>query len=58
MTRMDVHEALYTTRMMRRLGRDPDRRPVHEVSSRNRWGRDFGLTVPEPLWPNTKEDVS
>jgi nitroreductase len=29
-----------------------DRHPVHEVSSRNRWGRDFGLTVPAPLWPS------
>ncbi|QRP47770.1 nitroreductase family protein [Amycolatopsis sp. FDAARGOS 1241] len=28
-----------------------NRRPVHEVSSRNRWGRDFGVSVPEPLWP-------
>lgn len=28
-----------------------DRRPVHEVSSRNRWGAPFGAQVPEPLWP-------
>ncbi|GHH71846.1 oxidoreductase [Streptomyces sulfonofaciens] len=28
-----------------------NRRPVHEVSSRNRWGQDFGLAVPAPLWP-------
>jgi nitroreductase len=28
-----------------------DRRPVHEVSSRNRWGAEFGAQVPEPLWP-------
>ena len=28
-----------------------NRRPVHAVSSRNRWGRDFGVTVPSPLWP-------
>jgi len=27
------------------------RRPVHEVSSRNRWGDPVGFTVPEPLWP-------
>ena len=26
------------------------RRPVHEVSSRNRWGTDVGFEVPEPLW--------
>jgi nitroreductase len=28
-----------------------NRRPVHEVSSRNRWDAPFGLEVPEPLWP-------
>jgi nitroreductase len=28
-----------------------NRHPVHEVSSRNRWRRDFGVTVPSPLWP-------
>ncbi|MCU1426827.1 MAG: nitroreductase [Actinomycetia bacterium] len=27
------------------------RRPVHEVSFRNRWGNDLGFDVPEPLWP-------
>lgn len=27
------------------------RRPVHEVSYRNRWGTPLGLTVDEPLWP-------
>lgn len=27
-----------------------NRRPVHEVSSRNHWGSEFGLPVPEPLW--------
>ena len=26
------------------------RRPVHEVSYRNRWGEDVGFQVPEPLW--------
>jgi nitroreductase len=26
------------------------RRPVHEVSSRNRWGTPIGFEVPEPLW--------
>jgi nitroreductase len=28
-----------------------NRRPVHEVSSRNRWDAPFGVDVPEPLWP-------
>jgi nitroreductase len=27
------------------------RRPVHEVTYRNRWGTPFGLEVPAPLWP-------
>jgi nitroreductase len=26
------------------------RQPVHEVSSRNRWGDPVGFEVPEPLW--------
>lgn len=26
------------------------RRPVHEVSYRNRWGTPIGFEVPEPLW--------
>ena len=26
------------------------RRPVHEVSYRNRWGTPLGFEVPEPLW--------
>ena len=26
------------------------RRPVHEVSYRNRWGAEVGFEVPEPLW--------
>ena len=34
-----------------RWGVAADRRPVHEVSSRNRWGDEFGARVPEPLWP-------
>ena len=29
------------------------RRPVHEVSYRNRWGAPTGFDVPEPLWPST-----
>jgi nitroreductase len=32
-----------------------NRRPVQEVSSRNRWGAPFGVTVPEPLWPAQDE---
>lgn len=28
------------------------RRPVHEVSFRNRWGGDPGFEITEPLWPN------
>lgn len=27
-----------------------NRLPVHEVSSRNRWGAPFGVEVPQPLW--------
>jgi nitroreductase len=27
------------------------RRPVHEVSYRNRWGSDVGFQIDEPLWP-------
>jgi nitroreductase len=34
-----------------RWGVAANRRPVHEVSSRNRWGDGFGAEVPEPLWP-------
>jgi nitroreductase len=33
-----------------RWGVAADRHPVHQVSSRNRWGTPFGLEVPEPLW--------
>jgi nitroreductase len=35
-----------------RWGVAAERRPVHEVSSRNRWGAGFGAQVPEPLWPS------
>ena len=27
-----------------------ERRPVNEVTYRNTWGTDLGITVPEPLW--------
>jgi nitroreductase len=27
------------------------RRPVHEVSYRDRWGTPVGFEIPEPLWP-------
>ncbi|MEV5176460.1 nitroreductase family protein [Streptomyces flaveolus] len=33
-----------------RWGVAANRRPLHEVASRNTWGGDFGATVPEPLW--------
>lgn len=33
-----------------RWGVATDRRPVHEVSSRNRWGGAFGAEVPKPMW--------
>jgi nitroreductase len=28
------------------------RRPVHEVAHRNRWGAPLGVEVPDPLWPS------
>ena len=28
----------------------PLRRPVHEVTSRNRWGGELGMHIPVPLW--------
>ncbi|GAA4542312.1 nitroreductase family protein [Mycobacterium paraffinicum] len=31
-----------------------NRRPVHEVSSRNGWGKPFGVEVPQPLWPSQR----
>lgn len=34
-----------------RWGVASNRRPVHEVASRNAWGEPFGATVPRPLWP-------
>ncbi|GGI97689.1 nitroreductase family protein [Streptomyces brasiliensis] len=34
-----------------RWGVAANRRPVHEVSSRNRWDGPIGATVPAPLWP-------
>jgi nitroreductase len=27
------------------------RRPVHEVSFHNQWGKELPFTIPEPLWP-------
>ena len=35
-----------------------NRRPVHEVSSRNGWGKPFGLQVPQPLWPPHQDDAA
>jgi nitroreductase len=40
-----------------RWGVAANRRPVHEVSSRNRWGAPFGIEVPHPLWPGPDEAV-
>jgi nitroreductase len=31
------------------------RRPVHEVSFRNRWGSPLGFEIPDPLWPRPAE---
>jgi nitroreductase len=39
-----------------RWGVAANRRPVQEVSSRNRWGQDFGVTIPTPLWPSESSD--
>jgi nitroreductase len=33
-----------------RWGVAANRRPVHEVSSRNRWEEPFGAVIPGPLW--------
>lgn len=35
-----------------------DRRPVHEVSSRNHWDDPFGVEVPQPLWPPRDETAA
>jgi nitroreductase len=35
-----------------------DRRPVHEVASRNGWADGFGVRVPEPLWPPAADDIA
>jgi nitroreductase len=32
-----------------------NRRPVHEVSSRNHWDAPFGIEVPQPLWPARRD---
>lgn len=32
-----------------------NRRPVHEVASRNRWRQPFGMRVPQPLWLDPKD---
>ncbi|EWM11061.1 nitroreductase [Kutzneria sp. 744] len=34
-----------------RWGVAANRRPVHEVSSRNHWDRPYTPEIPEPLWP-------
>jgi hypothetical protein len=33
-----------------RWGVAANRRPVHEVSSRNRWEEPFGAVIPGPSW--------
>ncbi|WP_412515291.1 nitroreductase family protein [Actinomadura madurae] len=38
-----------------RWGVAANRRPVHEVASRNHWSRPFGAEVPEPLWSGPAE---
>jgi hypothetical protein len=40
---------------LRRWGVAANRRPVHEVSSRNRWDEPFGAQVPKPMWPADPE---
>ena len=35
-----------------------NRHPVHEVSSRNRWGAPFGIEVPQPLWPHQDDTAT
>ncbi|BBZ32068.1 nitroreductase family protein [Mycolicibacterium confluentis] len=35
-----------------------NRRPVQEVSSRNRWDAPFGVEVPQPLWPPQPESTA
>jgi nitroreductase len=35
-----------------------NRRPVHEVSSRNRWDSSFGVEVPQPLWPPQRDTTA
>ena len=35
-----------------RWGVAADRRPLHEVSSRNQWDQPFAPEVPGPLWPS------
>jgi nitroreductase len=34
-----------------RWGVAANRHPVQDVSSRNHWGKPFGVEVPQPLWP-------
>lgn len=41
-----------------RWGVAANRRPVHEVTSRNRWDAAFGALVPEPLWPADGDTVT
>ncbi|QUQ66292.1 nitroreductase family protein [Kutzneria sp. CA-103260] len=51
-----THEGWQMTAMLAlgyplgRWGVAANRRPVHEVSSRNRWGRPYTPEIPQPLW--------
>ncbi|RAY10781.1 nitroreductase [Actinomadura craniellae] len=38
-----------------RWGVAANRRPVHEVASRNHWGQPFGAEIPAPLWSGPTE---
>lgn len=41
-----------------RWGVAANRRPVHEVASRNQWRQPFGVEVPNPLWPPSQQPES
>ena len=42
-------------RPLGRWGVAADRRPVHEVASRNTWAQSFGAEIPHPLWTGPGE---
>ncbi|MFI9382593.1 hypothetical protein [Kutzneria sp. NPDC052558] len=47
---MPTDEGWQLTAMLGRWAVAADRRPVHEVSGRNRWDRPFTPELPGPLW--------